>query len=250
MAWSSFAHLPTSEDEYWRILSKLENGMTTHEVDNIIASEKGKEKVQHHYRSNLAKIGLFNIEQNCITLNYDIKRLSKNKKYLKVILNRVLTENQPFEMKEVAKAIAITQSYNLQDIVDVLENEYPLIERNSLVRWVRPIVSFMKIADILSTKPVQKTSYVKFLQEAFLKADVAFGNPVPLELVEAELKKIDLSLNIVMLLDKVLEDFNIRFKIELLMMPSWATKNKSYKIGEDMYTHIKIKSDLFKEDQQ
>jgi hypothetical protein len=249
MAWSSFAHLPTNEEEYWYILSNLQNGMSIQEVDAIIAEYKGKEKVQHHYRSNLAKVGLFNIEQNCITLNYDIKRLSKNKKYLKVILNGVLTENQPFEMKEVAKAIMIKQSYNLQEIVDVLENEYPLIERNSLVRWVRPIVCLMKIADILSNKPVQKTSYVKFLQESFIKTDAEFGNPEPLELVEVELKKIDVSLNIVMLLDKILEDFNIRFKIELLMMPSWATKNKSYKIGEDMYTHIKIKSDLLKEDE-
>lgn len=249
MAWSSFAHLPTSEDEYWYILSNLRNGMSNQEVDAIIAEYKGKAKVQHHYRSNLAKIGLFNIEQNCITLNYNIKKLSKNKKYLKVILNQVLTENQHFEIKEVAKAVTITQSYDLPEIIDVLKNEYPLLERNSLVRWVRPIVLLMGIADILSTKPVQKTSYVKFLQEAFLKTDVSFGNPVPLELVEIELKKIDVSLNIVMLLDKVLEDFNLRFKIELLMMPSWATKNKSYRIGEDMYTHIKIKSDLFKEDE-
>jgi len=35
-------------------------------------------------------------------------------------------------------------------------------------------------------------------------------------------------------------DYHNRFKIELLMMPSWATKNKCYKIGEDMYTHIRV----------
>lgn len=248
MAWSSLAHLPTTEDEYWYVLSHLKNGMSNQEVDTIIASYKGKDKVQHHYRSNLAKIGLFNIENNCITLNYDVKKLSKNKDYLTAILNKVLIDNQTYEMKEVAKAIIITQSYNLQNIVDIIKNKYPLIERNSLIRWIRPIVTLMKISDMLQTKPVQNTSYIKFLQEAFTKTNIQFGNPAPLELVENELKKIDISLNIVMLLEKVLEDFNLRFKIELLMMPSWATKNKSYKIGEDMYTHIKIKSDLFKED--
>jgi len=248
MAWSSLAHLPTSEDEYWYILSNLLNGMSVQEVDAIIATYKGKEKVQHHYRSNLAKVGFFSVNQNCITLNYDTKKLSNNKRYLKTILNRVLKENQMFETKEVASAIFETRSYNLQEVVDVLEREHPLIERNSFVRWVRPIVTLMKFADILSAGVMQQTPYARYLQEAFIKAANQFGNSIPLELVETEIKKIDASLNIVFLLDKVLEDFNIRFKIELLMMPSWATKNKSYKIGEDMYTHIKIKADLLKED--
>ena len=248
MAWSSFAHLPTNEDEYWYILSHLKNGMSNQEVDAVITSFKGKEKVQHHYRSNLAKIGLFNIEHNCISLNYDEKKLSKNKNHLKDILCRVLTENPSFEIKEVAKAIAITQSYNLKDVVDVLEDENPLIDRNSLIRWVRPIVSLLKIADVLSLKPVKATSYIRYLQESFIKVAKEFGNSIPLELVENELKKIDASFNIITVLDKVLEDFDIRFIIELLMMPSWATKNKSYKIGQDIYTHIKIKADLLKED--
>jgi len=248
MAWSSLAHLPTSEDEYWYILSNLLNGMSVQEVDAIIATYKGKEKVQHHYRSNLAKVGFFSVNQNCITLNYDAKKLSNNKRYLKTILNRVLKENQMFETKEVASAIFETRSYNLQEVVDVLEREHPLIERNSFVRWVRPIVTLMKFADILSAGVMQQTPYARYLQEAFIKTANEFGNSIPLELVETEIRKIDASLNIVFLLDKVLEDFNIRFKIELLMMPSWATKNKSYKIGEDMYTHIKIKADLLKED--
>ena len=49
MAWSSYAHLPNREEEYWEILSKLRNGMSISEVDCIIAEIKGKEKVQHHY---------------------------------------------------------------------------------------------------------------------------------------------------------------------------------------------------------
>lgn len=248
MAWSSLAHLPTTEDEYRYILANLKNDMSNQEVDAIIASYKGKNKVQHHYRSNLARIGIFNVKNNFITLNYDVKELFKNKDYLTTLLNRLATEDQTLEMKEVAEIIETTRSYNLLDIVDELKNKYPVFERNSLIRWIRPIVTLMKIADILSTKSVQKPLYSRYLQEAFIKTDTEFGKPVPLELFEVELKKIDVSLGIVMLLGKVLDDFNLRFKVELLMMPSWATKNKSYKIGEDMYTHLKIKSDLLKED--
>ena len=38
------------------------------------------------------------------------------------------------------------------------------------------------------------------------------------------------------------EDYNNRFRIELLMFPSWATKSNVYTINGDHYTHIKIKS--------
>lgn len=31
MAWSSYAHLPNREEEYWEILSKLRNGMSISE---------------------------------------------------------------------------------------------------------------------------------------------------------------------------------------------------------------------------
>ena len=43
MSWSSYAHLPNSKDEYREILSQLKNGMSVDEVDNIIATVKGKE---------------------------------------------------------------------------------------------------------------------------------------------------------------------------------------------------------------
>lgn len=247
MAWSSFAHLPTSEDEYWYLLSKLKNGMTIYDVDAIIALYKGKEKVQHHYRSNLAKMGFFEIDHNYITLNYDANKLLISKNYLKSVFQNVLKKNQAFEIKEVAKVITKIESYDLQAVVDALEINYPLVERNSFIRWIRPIVSIMKFADILSIKAVKQLSYIKYLQEAFLKISNEFGNSIPLEMLEAELKKTDSNIGVVALLDKVLGDLSARFKIELLMMPSWATKNKNYKINQDMYTHIKIKSDLLKE---
>lgn len=75
MSWSSYAHLPNSKDEYREILSQLKNGMSVDEVDNIIATVKGKEKVTHHYRNNLARIGIFNINQKKIFLNYEARSI-------------------------------------------------------------------------------------------------------------------------------------------------------------------------------
>ena len=44
--------------------------------------------------------------------------------------------------------------------------------------------------------------------------------------------------------EKLLCDINMKFKIELLMLPNWATSNKSYIINREYYTHIKIKKNL------
>lgn len=248
MAWSSYAHLPTTEDEYWHILTRLSNGMSIQEVDKVIADVKNKVKVQHHYRSNLARVGFFHIRNNSIILNYDVQKLIGKVESLRDIIHMVVTENGTNEIKEVEKAISDTQSFDLNIIVSCLVERYPLIDKSSLVRWIRPIVFLLKTAAIIPHKVIGNNPYTKFVQEAYLKNNKEFGVLTPLESIEHELKKIDLSLNVVHVLEKVLEDFDIRFKIELLMMPSWATKNKSYKIGDDMYTHIKIKADLVRED--
>ena len=76
MAWSSFAHLPNNVDEYINILNKLHDGMTLIDVDDIIAEVKGKTRVQHHYRSNLCHLGLFEIRDKCILLNYSPEEVS------------------------------------------------------------------------------------------------------------------------------------------------------------------------------
>lgn len=248
MAWSSFAHLPTTEKEYYYILSNLKTGMSTRDVDAVIATYKGKDKVQHHYRSNLARIGVFEIKKDGIILNYDEKKLCKNKKLLKKILYKSLIESNAPEINDVIDAVEIKGSYDLKAVIGVLEKKYPLIDYSSFCRWIRPIVALLKIIDVLALKFDKEYSYVRFLQEAYLKLTKDYNHSISLELVELELKKIDDSFEVISILDSILEMMNIRFKIELLMLPSWATKNKTYKIGKDSYTHIKVKSNLLKED--
>jgi len=248
MAWSSYAHLPTTEDEYWNILTRLNNGMSVREVDKIIANVKDKEHVQHHYRSNLARIGFIHINNEIIILNYDVQKLIDKVESLRDIIRIILKENKAYEISEVERAINDTQSYDLSIIVSYLAERYPLIDKNSLVRWLRPIVFLVKTAAFKQNNGTTNNPYIKYIQEAYLKNNNEYGQTVSLESIDHELKKIDLSLNVIQVLERVLNDGGVRFKMELLMMPSWATKNKSYKVGEDMYTHLKIKTDLKEED--
>ena len=250
MAWSSFAHLPTNENEYWSILSQLRNGMSTKEVDNIIARYKGKENISHHYRSNLAKLGLFDIHHGQIILNYNLQKLLDDRNTLATILKDTVDRNEAAEIHCIAQIISRIKSYNLKSIADILIEEHPYFDKANLIRWIRPIVFLIEFTDI---QPVPEDVWeyenrkAKYLQESYLTVAQKFENIVPLELIEIELKKIDNSFNLANLLDELLNNVNFRFRIELLMLPSWATKSKSYKIGQDVYTHIKIKSKLSEE---
>lgn len=81
----------------------------------------------------------------------------------------------------------MTQTYELKTVI----NSYivhPLIDRNSLTRWIRPVVCLLKIVDILSKTPNIPTFYTRILQETYLQIVKKFSNSEPLELIENELK--------------------------------------------------------------
>lgn len=260
MAWSSYAHLPNGEEEYWKILSGLENELSVLEVDRIIAMVKRKEKVSHHYRSNLAKVGLFDIRDGKVSLNYDVAVLKKKKSYLKKVLLEAILHCDSMEIDMVKTIVWQKRTYDLEKIVECLRESYPELEKNNLIRWIRPIVKLLKIVDILEQKEktaqegaiekrqyekaLKENDYKKFLQEAYLKLAKEFGKAIALEEIDEELKKIERSYDIVFFLEELLVGGKGKFKMELLMMPTWATKSIVYKVSGDYYTHLRIKSEL------
>lgn len=245
MAWSSYAHLPNNEDEYWKILSKLTDGMGIEEVDSIIARTKGKEKVQHHYRSNLANIDLFHIDKGKIYLNYDVDKLEKEKTYLKEVLSECSKRRNSKEINSVKSIICRQQTYDMSVIAEELQKKDPNIEKSNFIRWTRPVVTMFKIIDILSeNQDIKIFSNAEFLQDAYLKAASKYGNIAALEEIDKELKKIDHNYEIEVFIEQLLCNLDLKFKIELLMLPNWAASNKVYVINKEYYTHIKVKGDL------
>lgn len=242
MAWSSYAHLPNSEDEYWKILSSLENGMPVAEADKVIANVKGKEKVTHHYRSNLANIGLYDVRDGKIFLNYDVKKLTDRKSYLKELLLQCILNHESTEIHAV-KSIAVRErSCHLGKIVDCLKEKYPELEKSSLARWLRPVANLLEIAGVLDMDgTADRNKWEILLQDAYLDLSKTFGKVVPLEDISRKIKKTDHSYDIEKCLEILLDDENVKFKTELIMMPSWAAQNKVYKIDGEYYTHLRIK---------
>ena len=264
MAWSSYAHLPNGEEEYRKILSELNNEMSVSEVDEVIAKVKGKGHVSHHYRSNLARIGLFDVRDEKVYLNYDVSMLKREKPYLKKILSESLLRCKKMEIDIVKSIVWKNKTYDLKKVVELLKNEYPELEKNNIVRWIRPVVNLLTIMDCLGLSKAEERrgkgeglregrldadgpevdKCKCFLQQSYLNLAKEFGKVTALEEIEKELKRIEESYDIVDFLEKLLLDGKEKFKIELLMMPTWATKNEAYKISGDYYTHLRIKSDL------
>ena len=241
MAWSSFAHLPNNVDEYINILSKLHDGMTLTDVDAVIAEVKGKTRVQHHYRSNLCHLGLFEIRDKCILLNYSPKEVSDEN--VKHILKECVKKKRSKEIETIRKIIKKSESYNLDMIASEIMEQDPYLEKQNLIRWIRPIVSLLKIVDC-STDIDAKQEYKECLQNAYLKIANGYGDAIALELIDNILVRNKPHRNVVEILQTVLKIPNIKYKIELLMKPAWASKCKAYKLNEDLFTHIKLKKEL------
>ena len=241
MAWSSFAHLPNNVDEYINILNKLHDGMTLIDVDDIIAEVKGKTRVQHHYRSNLCHLGLFEIRDKCIVLNYFPEEVSDES--VKHILKECVKRNRSKEIETIRKIIKKSGSYNLDIIASEIMKQDPYLEKQNLIRWIRPIVSLLKIIDC-SMDIDEKQEYKECLQNAYLKIANGYGDAIALELIDNILVKNKPHKNVVEILQTVLKIPNIKYKIELLMKPAWASKCKAYRLNEDLFTHIKLKKEL------
>ncbi len=241
MTWSSFAHLPNNMDEYINILTKLHDGMTLADVDTIIAEVKGKNRVPHHYRSNLCHLGLFGIRDKCISLNYSPAEVSDES--VKHILKECVKKNRSKEIEAIRNIIKKSDSYNLDIIAAEIIKKEPHLERQNLIRWIRPVVSLLKITDCLSDVE-EKKEYKKCLQNAYLKVANGYGDAIALELIDDILIRNKSDKNIVEILQTVLKIPNIKYKIELLMKPAWASKCKAYRLNEDLFTHIKLKKEL------
>lgn len=119
----------------------------------------------------------------------------------------------------------------------------PYLEKQNLIRWIRPIVSLLKIVDC-STDIDEKQEYKECLQKAYLKIANGYGDAIALELIDNILVRNKPYKNVVEILQTVLKIPNTKYKIELLMKPAWASKCKAYKLNEDLFTHIKLKKEL------
>lgn len=241
MAWSSFAHLPNNVDEYINILNKLHDGMAVADVDAVIAKVKGKHQVQHHYRSNLCHLGLFEIKDKYILLNYSPTEVSDEN--IKHILEECVKKNTSKEIGIVRDIIEKSDSYNLDIIVSEIIKQNPHLEKQNLARWIRPIVSLLKIIDC-PAEADGKQAYKERLQDAYLKAADGYGEVIPLEVIDDILVKNKPYKSVMEILQIILKIPNMKYKIELLMKPAWASKCKAYRWNEDLFTHIKLKKKL------
>lgn len=241
MAWSSFAHLPNNKKEYINILNKLYDGMALADVDAIIADVKGKNRVQHHYRSNLCHLGLFEIKDKCISLNYSPAEISDDN--IEQVLWKCVKRNRSKEIAIIRDIIKKNNSYDLGMIASEIMEQNPHLEKRNLIRWIRPVVSLLRMIDC-SADVNEEQAYKKYLQNAYLKIVNGYGDAAALELIDDILIKNKPYKNVMDILKIILKIPGTKYKIELLMKPAWASQCKAYRLNEDLFTHIKIKKSL------
>lgn len=246
MAWSSFAHLPTSREEYIFILSRLRNGMSLEDVDKIIAKYKNKHNVQYHYRNNLARINLFAVINKQIKLNYDPQIIPLDNG-LQHVLSKVVFQSKIYEVDYVLNIIIRIGQIDLPVIVLDFASNFPYLDKKSIIRWIRPIVQLIIFTGIIESGHNNRGHEIsEVVQNAFLSSATGFGETISIESLEQSLGRYLSNIDMSNILSELLKFSDNRYKIELLMLPNWATKSKSYKINNNYYTHIKVKTDLLR----
>lgn len=250
MAWSSYAHLPTTFDEYKYIINNLNNGMMTSEVDQLIAIEKGKSHVQHHYRSNLARLGIFSFKNGKLVLHYPVNDNKADDSFIKNVLKEAVKRNNDYELKKVKELILKNRNYDVETVARSLSEMYNEIPYTNFRRWIRPIVKLYEIIDILNINKDLNvvTDQRKNLQAAYLKYAKKFGTLVPIEMVAKELVNLGVEDTVDEVILQLLGSSDVMYKIELIMKPLWADGSRPYKVLRNYYTHIRIKSNLLGEE--
>lgn len=241
MAWSSFAHLPNNKNEYINILNKLYDEMPLTDVDSVIAEVKEKKQVSHHYRNNLCRLGLFDIKGKCILLNYSPTKVSDEN--IKHILNECVKKKKIKEIEIIRDIVKKNNSYDLNVISSEIAKRDPCVEKQNLIRWIRPVIHLLRIIDCPADIN-EKEMYKECMENTYLKVAHGYGNVVALELIDNILLKNKPYKSVMEILQIILKMPGTKYKIELLMKPAWSSQCKAYCLNEDLFTHIKLKKKL------
>lgn len=237
MQWSSYAHLPKSKTEYYKILINLKKGMTLEDVNNIITEARDAKRAEYHYRTSLVRLGLFSVHQSTITLNYDIEKLKEDRGYLSEILYKCINENNDPVVKTVQQIVLQKHTYDIAIVVESIIREYSELNPVSLRRWIRPLIKAFGFALFLE-KPIEEMK--KTFEDIYVIVAKRRGELVALDALDNEIKKMEGTYNIVTILSELLQDKDFKFMTELVRMPEWASSDRAYRIGRDEYTHIRL----------
>ena len=244
---SKYAHLPTSIEEYQKLIFQIEDKMKVEKLDEIIANIKNKEKVDKHYRRNFKNLGLFLIIGDEIRLNNNVILIKEEDISLNTGLRNIVLEN--YELVAVLRNVleirrGENRGYTIKELANILADNYYDTPDYSIKRWISPILFLFEYTNLLDLYSKNDyIDYLRILERVYLDiSNDRYGEAIPIKKIAAiltekySMKKEDLD----DLWINIYNDKKLIFKVSLLTFPDWYKEYGKIVVNGEAFTHIKI----------
>lgn len=255
---AKYSQLPNYDYEYYKIIREINYKINKNDFENIVSNIKNsKIKDKYKHRTNLENLGLISMENDMVDLT-DVGRDVRIKKIsMEEGLRILISQNR--ELVFIFNQIKLTGYFNnivsKKELVnEIHEKIYNETAKATIGRYIVPIINLFEIsnyrefeinAPIIESKKVIKETperMLEKLEKAYLSISGEYEKVTALEKIEKALKnEYKLSkTQIVCMWENIYDNINLRYKYNLITLPSWGTKYKGIKLRGQIFTHIII----------
>ena len=255
---AKYSQLPNYDYEYYKIIKDINYKINKNDFENIVSNIKNaKTKDKYKHRTNLENLGLISTENGMVDLT-DIGQMIRIKKIsMEKGLRTLISQNH--ELVFIFNQIKLTGYFNniisKKDLINELhEKIYKETTKATIGRYIVPIINLFEISNykefetntsIVAEKKIIKETQEKNLdklEKAYLSISREYEKVIALEKIEKILIT-EYKLNkkqIVCMWKNIYDNINLRYKFNLITLPSWGTKYKGIKLRGQIFTHIII----------
>lgn len=261
---AKYSQLPNYDYEYIKILHETNDGMNKNQFDDMVAEiKKASFKNKYKHRTHLENLGLIYTKANNVYLSVIGKAIKSNKISLSEGLKTLIIDNN--ELLRILKEMQLCGYFNnaiqKKELSEILHNKiYNETTIDTISRYIVPIINLFNIAQISNYESEIKNIYnniksskenieifdyeniLQYIEKVYIEIADEYGKVVAIE-------KINNILNTKYYFNKnnindtwkyIYNNINLRFKYNLITLPSWGTKYKRIIINGQSFTHIII----------
>lgn len=255
---AKYSQLPNYDYEYYKIIKEINYKINKNDFENIVSNIKNAQiKDKYKHRTNLENLGLVFTKDGMVDLT-DIGKMIRIKKIsMEKGLRTLISQNH--ELVFIFNQIELTGYFNniisKKELVNELhERIYRETAKATLGRYIVPIINLFEISNykefqinapiIVEKKVIKETPerMLEKLEKAYLSISGEYEKVIALEKIDKVLiTEYKLSkTQIICMWENIYDNINLRYKFNLITLPSWGTKYKGVKLRGQIFTHIII----------
>ncbi|MBY6790529.1 hypothetical protein HYH43_13910 [Clostridium botulinum] len=256
---AKYSQLPNYDYEYYKIINEINYRISKSEFENIVAGIKNSRiKDKYKHRTHLENLGLICTENNFVYLSDIGNKINSKQISMEKGLRYLVEENRDLSLifDYMISINYFKNNISKNKLVEMLHKEiYMETAVSTISRYIIPIINLFYISNLnrSSENEIYKEkqennnianleNWLRILERVYLEIGNEYGKVVAIEKIEKRLNskyKMEKS-NIVFMWKCIYNNINLRYKYNLLTLPSWGTRYKGVILGGEIFTHLII----------